>query len=296
MATTDLFKRFESLGDNCEFGFVQRHYGVEPVTLLRWAGTDLDGLIHAFQQGFADLYRLEDLRPVTRFLVSDTKYRINFHTDMPIVEDGGRLSFDPEGLKATYSQERRKVGFLRDQFLDSLEAGDRIYLYKAADPPSWDKIEALHAALNAYGPQRLLVVFPATPELPYGEVKLAAKGLKVAGIYRLAPHAHAEDAPFEAWSSICEAAADSPWDPDTVGAASFPVRWWNPEPTLSLGAVRSQMVNGLYRGLFSRLPDPGGAQDADQLLARTGLSEGLRQWLRAALESEEFRSRYVKRD
>jgi hypothetical protein len=292
MSTTDLFKRFESLGENCEFGFVQRHYGVEPVTLLRWAGTHLDGLIHALRQGFADLYRLEDLRPVTANLAADSKYHLSFHTDIPIVEQGGQLAFDAQGLKTAYPQELRKIGFLRDQFLDSLETGEKIYLYKAADPPGWDKIEALHAALNAYGPQRLLVVFPATPELPYGEVKLAAKGLKVAGIYRLAPHAHAEDAPFEAWSAICEAAADSPWDPDTAGAASFPIRHWNPEPTLALSAVRSQIVNGLYRGLFNRLPDGGGAEDADHRLARAGLSEGLRQWLRAALESEEFRNRH----
>ena len=32
-----LLNSFESLGDNCEFGFVQRKFGTEPAGLLRWA-------------------------------------------------------------------------------------------------------------------------------------------------------------------------------------------------------------------------------------------------------------------
>src|SRR5436305_104536 len=33
----DLATRFESLGDNCEFGILQRLEGAEPLGLLRWA-------------------------------------------------------------------------------------------------------------------------------------------------------------------------------------------------------------------------------------------------------------------
>ena len=34
-----LFLRFETIGDTCEFGIVQRRFGAEPISLLRWAST-----------------------------------------------------------------------------------------------------------------------------------------------------------------------------------------------------------------------------------------------------------------
>src|SRR5690242_4928537 len=36
-----LLRKFESLGDNCEFGLVQRKAGIEPVYLLRFAGFEI---------------------------------------------------------------------------------------------------------------------------------------------------------------------------------------------------------------------------------------------------------------
>ncbi|MBE7247769.1 MAG: hypothetical protein INR63_22720, partial [Actinomycetospora chiangmaiensis] len=36
---------FRSLGDNCEFGFVQRYGGVEPSGLLRFSYTPMEDLI-----------------------------------------------------------------------------------------------------------------------------------------------------------------------------------------------------------------------------------------------------------
>lgn len=36
MLPSELVARFESLGDNCEFGLVQRHFGAEPVGVFRF--------------------------------------------------------------------------------------------------------------------------------------------------------------------------------------------------------------------------------------------------------------------
>src|ERR1700679_3995741 len=36
---TALMYRFENLGSDCEFGFVQRHLGAEPLSLLRFAAS-----------------------------------------------------------------------------------------------------------------------------------------------------------------------------------------------------------------------------------------------------------------
>src|ERR1041385_7120891 len=73
--------KFESLGDNCEFGFVQRHHGLEPGGLLRWASsTTLDGLVQALECRFAGLYQLDDLSPYTANMVVDCKFGIAFHS------------------------------------------------------------------------------------------------------------------------------------------------------------------------------------------------------------------------
>ena len=55
MPTRDLMLRFESLGQNCEFGLVQRRCGSEPLGLLRFASTPLPHLLAAFEGGFEGL-------------------------------------------------------------------------------------------------------------------------------------------------------------------------------------------------------------------------------------------------
>ena len=40
-ADAELFLQFESLGHDCEFGFVQRHFNADPHGLLRWGKTSL---------------------------------------------------------------------------------------------------------------------------------------------------------------------------------------------------------------------------------------------------------------
>ena len=53
-ADAALFENFESLGDNCEFGFVRHHFHpTNTSSLLRWAGTDVDRLVQGLESGFA---------------------------------------------------------------------------------------------------------------------------------------------------------------------------------------------------------------------------------------------------
>jgi hypothetical protein len=46
-----IYDRFESLGDDCELGNEQRHFGSNKLGLFRFAATDIDGLIAAFDHG-----------------------------------------------------------------------------------------------------------------------------------------------------------------------------------------------------------------------------------------------------
>ena len=48
-----LMLRFESIGEDCEFGSVQRRYGAEPLGLLRWNDASYPALAAALEQDFA---------------------------------------------------------------------------------------------------------------------------------------------------------------------------------------------------------------------------------------------------
>ena len=55
MSDRELVVHFESLGDNCELGLVQRRAGVEPLGLLRFAGVPLRNLVRGLNARFANI-------------------------------------------------------------------------------------------------------------------------------------------------------------------------------------------------------------------------------------------------
>jgi hypothetical protein len=49
----DLVLNFESIGDNCELGMLQRQVDVEPLGLLRFAGAPLRNVVRPLNARFA---------------------------------------------------------------------------------------------------------------------------------------------------------------------------------------------------------------------------------------------------
>jgi len=75
---------FESLGENCEFGLVQRRFDAEPLGLLRWTYTGPDMLAQLLEFKFENLGNTEDL-VLSRarwgeYFLKDGVYGITFHT------------------------------------------------------------------------------------------------------------------------------------------------------------------------------------------------------------------------
>ena len=102
---------------------------------------------------------------------------------------------------------------LRDRLLADLATADKIFVFRSSGLEA-DRLEALHRALRAHGPVRLLDVRPAAPTAPSavqgaaGEVVEVGEGLWVGFLERLGGQAGATwDVAYEDWIDICRKTA-----------------------------------------------------------------------------------------
>ena len=197
----DLAARFESLGDNCEFGLFQRRCDTEPMGLLRFSGSFSHDVIRGIEREFdgicdpADIVpKLEGNGEKREFMIYERKYGLVYHT---FIYEGERT---PELMAR---QESTRLKFLRRKFLEELEAGEKIFVFKSGSPIQEAQVLPLFMALNAKAPNTLLWVVPEEANKPSGTVEVTMNGLLKAYIDRFAPGDDARDLSFEAWVRIC---------------------------------------------------------------------------------------------
>jgi tetratricopeptide (TPR) repeat protein len=190
-----LFLRFESIGDNCEFGMVQRRFGAEPLSLLRWTATPPDLLVAALDSDFAGVGAPENTIVEIRngeFITRDSRYYMFSHT-FTLAGAVTLETFAPQHL--------RRMQFLRRKLLDDLRAAKRILVYKSNDGVTEDEAMAIHQALRRYNPDNvLLYVQLATPAHDPGTVVIAAPGLYAGYIDRFSMF----DISVDCWVRLCQ--------------------------------------------------------------------------------------------
>lgn len=209
-----LLDLFESLGDNCELGFVQRFHGSEPSSLFRWATAPLHGVIAGLEDGWRDLYAFDSLLPWAYDMAWDDKYQCAFHGNIACeIDDTGQLNFSlgDAARHKVWTTERLKVVHLRDKTLKCLRSGEKIFVAKANAGLTLDACHRLKAALDRYGPNRILCVTPRET-IAYEGVMLVSPGLKVATISQLASYSRVELSAYGEWTNILQKAKDTPWD------------------------------------------------------------------------------------
>jgi len=209
---TVLVTQFESLGDNCEFGFVQRHYGAEPSGLLRWAFVmSFEGLLDGIVQGFAGIFEFRNLRPLAVDMVLDNRYKLGFHTNFRCKEVAHHWVFAQSKQERCpiYLEEIAKVKYLREKTLTSLRNGEKIFVYKRNSGMTAAEIRRLKKAIDTHGNNRLLCVVPEETVRDRG-IRLIEGGVTLATIDRLASYKKVEDASYESWKKILAAVA-GPW-------------------------------------------------------------------------------------
>ena len=193
LSPAELVVRFESLGDNCEFGEVQRYFGTEPLGLFRWSNPSAEAILHGLDTDFADLgrnARVElNTEPWPEWLLVEPDYDLVQHTHIR------------EGELPRETVERQQLGrfqFLRRKLLEDIEQANKIFVVKAQPDVPLETAARIARALRRKGPAWLLwVVVDARP----GRVEIVGDGLLRGGIDYLLRTAF-NGASFDMWLTL----------------------------------------------------------------------------------------------
>jgi len=142
-----LLMRFESIGTGCRFGFVQRFYNCEPISLLRWAGVSVEDLANGLDSGWGDIadpanMRLEYRKDLGHFLFIVDRYRLIFHTE----------EADPQGdISALTDKLAKRTKFLVRKFFEDLRNYEKylVLFIDQFDVP-FEKIDVLCQKIFGY--------------------------------------------------------------------------------------------------------------------------------------------------
>jgi hypothetical protein len=197
--------RFESLGENCELGLVQRQCGAEPLGLLRFASAPLPKLLAALRARFAGMgmpgnIAVELSANRQEYMVHDKTFGFNYHAWVRLGEQ------TPAEIHA---REVRRVPFLVRKMIEDLTAGEKIFVYHGMEPLSLASARNLAAAIRGYGPGTLLWVEQTNEPHRLGTVTCVEEGLLLGCIDRFAPADNAHDFSYFLWTKVCEAAINT---------------------------------------------------------------------------------------
>ena len=192
---TALLSAFESLGEDCEFGLMQRRYLVEPpLSLFRWGGAPAARLIEGLDSNFAGL-----VEPETTDLLWDGKEYF-LQTPFVTMHTQCRVEQDQAGQAEILRCGRATLRILRRKLLKDIADAKRIFVYKSLDPDfGRADMFRLRTALRRHGPAWLLCVKLAQLDEPVGRAERLARGLYAGYLDRWV----IPDGPFDHWLTVC---------------------------------------------------------------------------------------------
>jgi len=199
MAPADLALRFENLGERCEFGFMQRHLGAEPIGLLRFNLTRIPCLLDGLESGFEGvddpgLIGLNTFdEPANEYFLTHARYQFKMHTR--------RLAHVTD-VADVRAEMLRSIGFMKEKFRHTLAEAEKIFVYKRREPMQPAHMRAVQALLRCYGRNTLLFVTEEDARAP-GTVDDLGGGLLHGALAVAAPKTQVDDFDLRAWASIC---------------------------------------------------------------------------------------------
>lgn len=202
MKLPDLVTNFSSLGNNCEFGIV---------TDVASDGATSSGLFHAVGflhthqmitaisaglDGMFDdgQYRVVKPEGWSDHAIDCLRYGFRFHTGVPANQARPEDDLHRRIIALRY---RKKI------FMESLVAGDKIFVYRNVEPFDKRMCENLFQAVRRHGPGRLLYV-EQDPQKKFASLNRYRNGLYLGAIDKLSN----ENPPtinFAAWEKLLRA-------------------------------------------------------------------------------------------
>jgi len=198
----DLVLNFESLGDNCELGLVQRLVGAEPLGLLRFASAPAVRLLPALNARFEGLADPANVRIVDsggEYMVELRKYHFLCHAHAKVGEA------DPAALSR---QQARTLPFLVDKLIGDLENPEKIFVFRQNEPLAATTLIDLRSALARFGAVPLLWVQQERPGHPAGTVDRIDETLMAGYVRRLASRENVPDLDLASWLAVLRRAYD----------------------------------------------------------------------------------------
>ena len=191
---------FQSLGGNCEVGFVQRRTASEPSGLLRFTYSPIEGLIHALTTDFREFGAPDDLElgvtPHNAYYAVSRRYGFWSNLAYHVGEA------DPVILLAdAYS----KTDYLKKRLLEELVDGSRIFVRKLVFDETQEQFERLVQAIRRFGMATILHVKESgNPEVADNDyvpaaVRWVAPGVMEGTVRRFSPMDRAWDIDHEPW-------------------------------------------------------------------------------------------------
>ena len=218
-----LLARFESLGGGgsdgvtlygCEYGFVQRHVGLEPLSLLRWTGVSLENATRLLANDLAGIGEpgtctLNSVEGYYDWHFVDTAYGL--HCDHTHLD---RLTVPRDEALGMMCQ---RFKFLARKLREDLEDGEKVFVYRYLGPaPDEAEVLALAEAVNGHGRNMLLFVCRADADHPPLTVRLVHPGLMIGHIDWFAPDRLSYPVNLDGWMRLCED-ADRIWRSQAAG-------------------------------------------------------------------------------
>jgi hypothetical protein len=193
-----IYNQFIPLGNNCEFGFVQRQRGVEPLSLFRWTSINPQNLITLLGNKLSDYdapdhYSLAGNQDV-EYILKESKYATASHTGVK------RSDIAPdEFLKKLVN---RQI-FLKRKLLDELADGNKVFLYKSNDSMSQTMMTDIMEKLTGLGAKRCIFVVRSDDKHPAGSINVMSDQIIIGHLSDNMPNIK-----YSEWDQIISAAYD----------------------------------------------------------------------------------------
>jgi len=191
---------FESIGENCEFGLVQRKCGAEPLGLFRFSSTPLPKLVKGLRSKFKGLGKSNNIEVQVsgngrEYMVLDKCFGFLFHAWVLVGE------LEPEEIAI---RETRRLPLLVRKLVEEITLGEKIFVFHGMTPLSLEEARALSSALRIYGPTTLLWCELADEAHQPGTVERIEPGLLKGYMDRFAPGENAHDLSLDCWVTLCK--------------------------------------------------------------------------------------------